>query len=274
VTYALGIKEAGMGRLFAPRCALVGMVHTLPLPGSPLWRGSMAELEDRAVRDARAVKDGGADAVLVENMGDLPYLNGRVDPETVAAMAVLARLVAREAGLPAGVQILAGANREALGVAVAAGLGFLRAEGFAYGHVADEGWIQASAGMLLRARAALRADVKVWADVKKKHSAHAATADLDVAEIAKGTVFNGADAVIVTGLATGRPANLDHVRAVREAVPETPVVVGSGVEPGQAKALAALCDAVIVGTWIKEGGDWKNPVERERVVRLKEALSG
>ena len=261
-----------MGRLFEPRCALVGMVHTLPLPGSPGWRGSFAELEDRAIRDARALKDGGADAILIENMGDLPYLNGRVEPETVAAMAVLARAAAREAGLPAGVQVLAGANREALGVAIAAGLSFLRVEAFAYGHVADEGWLQASAGPLLRARAALRSEARVWADVKKKHSAHAATADLDVGEIAAGSAFCGADALIVTGVATGKPASLADVRRVREAVPETPVVVGSGVEPGQAQALASLCDAVIVGTWIKQGGDWRNPVERERVAKLKEAL--
>lgn len=263
-----------MGRLFGPRCALVGMVHLLPLPGSPGWKGSMAELEDRALTDARALKEGGADAVLIENMADLPYLNGRVDPETTAAFAVVARAVAREAGLPAGAQVLAGANREALGVAIAAGLSFIRAEGFAYGHVADEGWIQASAGTLLRARAALRAEVRVWADVKKKHSAHAATADVDIGEFAHGSVFCGADAVIVTGIATGRPASLENVRRVREAVPETPVVVGSGVEPGQAKALGALCDAVIVGTWIKRDGDWRNPVETERVKRLKDAFAG
>lgn len=263
-----------MGRLFDARCALVGMVHFLPLPGSPGWRGSMAELEDRALRDARAVREGGADAVLVENMGDLPYLNGRVDPETVAAAAVLARMVVKEAGLPAGVQLLAGANREALGVALAAGMSFIRAEAFAYGHVADEGWIGASAGPLLRTRAALRSEIRVWTDVRKKHSAHAVTGDLGLDDLAHGTVFCGADALIVTGPATGRPASLDHVRAVRDAVPETPVVVGSGVEPGQAKALAELCDAVIVGTWIKEGGDWRNPVERERVARLKEALGG
>ncbi len=262
-----------MGRLFEPRCALVGMVHLLPLPGSPEYRGSMAEIEDRTLADARALREGGADAILVENMGDLPYLAGRVDPETVASMAVLARLAAREANLPAGVQVLAGANREALGVAVAAGLSFLRVEAFAYGHVADEGWLQASAGPLLRTRASLRSQVKVWADVRKKHSSHAATADLPLAEIARGTVFCGADALIITGLSTGLPADLEHVRAVRAALPETPLVVGSGVTPDQAPALAALCDAVIVGTWIKKDGDWRNPVERERVAALKTALT-
>lgn len=257
------------------RCALIGMVHLLPLPGAPGYRGSLAEIEERALDDARALKAGGADAILVENMGDLPYLKGEADPATVAAMAVLARLAAREAGLPAGVQVLAGANREALAVALAAGLEFIRAEGFAYGHVADEGWIEASAGRLLRARAALGAgEVRIWADVHKKHAAHAATGDLDLGELARGTVFCGADALIVTGLATGRPAEIAHLRAVREAVPTTPLYIGSGVTPEQAGSLRGLCDGAIVGTWIKQGGDWHNPVDAERVARLKDALSG
>ena len=261
-----------MGRLFESRCALVGMVHLLPLPGSPGWRGSMAEIEDRALLDAAALAKGGAHAILIENMADLPYLRGRAEPETVAAMASVSRLAAREAGLPAGVQVLAGANREALGVAVAAGLSFIRAEAFAYAHVADEGWLEASAGPVLRARAALRAEVRVWADIRKKHSAHAVTADLSLAEIAKGHVFCGADALIVTGVATGCPAELADVRATREAVPETAILVGSGVEPDQVATLAPLCDGLIVGTWIKKDADWRNPVDPDRVARLRAAL--
>ena len=41
-----------------------------------------------------------------------------------------------ECGLPVGIQILAGANVEAMAVAHAAGLDFIRAEGYAYAHVA------------------------------------------------------------------------------------------------------------------------------------------
>jgi predicted TIM-barrel enzyme len=64
-------------------------------------------------------------------------------------------------------------------VAHAAGLDFIRAEGYAYAHVADEGIIEASAAKLLRHRRMIGAErVQVWADVKKKHSAHAITADV------------------------------------------------------------------------------------------------
>ena len=108
---------------------------------------------------------------MLENMHDTPYLRGTVGPEIVAALAIIARVVKDESKLPCGIQILAGANREALAVAHAAGLDFIRAEGFAFAHVADEGILESSAADLLRYRRAIGAEhVEVWADVKKKHS--------------------------------------------------------------------------------------------------------
>lgn len=261
------------------RCLLVGMVHLLPLPGSPRWGGSMAAMLEAAARDAEALVAGGCDAIIVENMGDLPYLRGAVPPETVAAMALGTARVVQVSGLPCGVQVLAAANREALGVALAAGARFVRAEAFAYAHVADEGWLDACAGELLRARRALGADgprpedrVAIWADVQKKHAAHAVTADLSLADLAAGAAFSGADALVVTGTHTGAATHIEHLRAVKSA--GLPVAVGSGVTPADAARLAAVADALIVGSWIKEDGDWRRPVDRARVATLRAALTG
>ena len=192
------------------RCALIGMVHLPPLPGSPLWGGSIDAVLDSALADATKLVDGGCDAVLVENMGDLPYLKGAVHPETVAAMTVAVTEVVA-LGKPVGIQLLAGANMEALGVAVATEADFIRVEGFAYAHIADEGMLDASAGPLLRMRAELEADVSIWADVQKKHAAHALTADLSLQELAAGAVFCGADGLIITGSSTGMMTDPDNV---------------------------------------------------------------
>ncbi len=252
--------------------ALIGMVHLEPLPGSPRWSGEMAALLAAAVRDAEALLEGGCDALIVENMGDLPYLRGRVDPETVAAMALAVDRVRQVAGAtPVGLQLLAAANREALGVAVACGARFLRVEGFAYAHVADEGWIEACAADLLRARRALGADVAVWADIQKKHSAHAVTADLDLGQWAHGAAFCGADCVIVTGEATGASTPAASVTAARAG--GLPVAVGSGVTPADAAALGAVADGLIVGSALKVDGRWRNPVDVDRVRAVRAALS-
>jgi membrane complex biogenesis BtpA family protein len=228
-------------------------------------------LRDAALRDAEALLAGGCDAVLVENMNDAPYLRGQVRPETVAAFAICAEAVAG-LGAPVGVQVLAGAYAETLGVAVAVEAAFLRVEAFAWAHVADEGWMDACAGELLRARRALGVRVGVAADVQKKHAAHAVTADLTLAELAEGTAFCGADVLVVTGQATGRPTAVgDVVEAKRAGLP---VWVGSGVGLTDARALAEVADAVIVGSSLKVDGDWRNAVDRARVRALVEAMRG
>ena len=245
------------------------MVHLRPLPGSPGWDGDMDAIRRAALRDAQTLLAGGCDALLVENMGDVPYLRGRVAPETVAAAALCVADVV-ELGAPVGVQLLAAANLEALGVAAAAGASFIRAEAFAYAHVADEGWLDACAGPLLRRRASLRAGVQIWADVQKKHAAHTVTSDVPLADLARGHVFCGADALVVTGAETGHATALCDVSAVRSA--GRPVVVGSGVTPEDAADLASVADALIVGSYLKEDGDWRAPVDWARVRRVHDAL--
>lgn len=260
-----------MNPLFNGPCRLFGMVHLGPLPGSPNWQGNLSTLLDAAVRDGERLLQAGFDAVIVENMGDLPYLRGSVGPETVAAMTLATERVVR-LGAPVGVQVLAGANEEALAVALAAGAQFIRAEGFAYAHVADEGWMDACAGLLLRKRHALGADVQIWADVKKKHAAHAVTGDLSVADIAKGSKFAGADALVVTGVTTGAPTSPHDVVAAQQA--DLPVLVGSGVTPQTAVILAEQANGLIVGSYIKEGGDWRAPVDPARALALVHAARG
>ncbi len=254
--------------MFGRSCSIIGVVHVLPLPGSAGYRGNMAQVLSTAADEARMYKEEGVDAILVENMHDVPYLKGRVEPETTAAMALVAKAVKSECAIPVGVQLLAGANNEALGVAVAAELDFIRVEGYVYAHVGDEGIHESCAGELLRRRANLHAEqIMVLADIKKKHSAHAISADVGLIETARTGEFFGADGIVVTGDSTGHPPDVDHVRGVRAAV-SARVLVGSGVTPENVHSYAGHCDAVIVGSAFKHGGVWKNRVDPERVRKL------
>lgn len=256
----------------APR-ALVGVIHTGPLPGTPRGGRSMSELVDAAAADARIYASAGFHAVMIENTHDRPYVRRSVGPEIVAAMTAIGRAVRQAVDLPLGVQVLAGANEAALAVALSCGAAFVRVEGFVFGHVADEGFIDASAGPLLRYRRAIGADhVRVFADVKKKHSAHAITADVDIVETARAAEFFLVDGVIVTGVATGQPADAAEVRAVAEAV-SVPTLVGSGVTLDNLHAYDDA-DGLIVGSWIKKGGLWSEPIDEDRARRLADAFAG
>jgi hypothetical protein len=226
-----------------------------------------------AVADARAYREAGFAGLMVENMHDRPYLRRQVGPEVVAAMTVIALAVRREvADLPLGIQVLAGANCESLAVAHACGARFVRVEGFVFAHVADEGLMQSDAGTLLRYRRAIGAEaVAVFADIKKKHSAHAMTADMDIAETARAAEFFLADGVIVTGTSTGRPADYVEVDAVAGAV-TIPTLVGSGTTPENVGSFGRA-DAFIVGTSPKRDGLWTNPVDPSRAAALVKALA-
>jgi membrane complex biogenesis BtpA family protein len=251
--------------------ALIGMIHVGATPGSPESRASVEALAEAAVAEARVYRDAGFTALMIENMHDRPYLNGRVPPETVAAMTAIGLEVRRAVALPLGVQVLAAANREALAVALACGASFVRVEGFVFAHVADEGLIEASAGGLLRARRAMGADhVRVFADLKKKHASHAITADVGLEETARAAEFALADGVIVTGVSTGRAADPSEVRAVAEAV-RIPVWVGSGVTPENLGDYAAA-DGFIVGSSVKRDGLWSNALDRSRVEAMARAF--
>jgi uncharacterized protein len=258
-------------RLGSPR-ALIGVIHVGALPGTPSARLPVDAIVERAVADARIYRDGGFTALAIENTHDRPYLRGAAGPEIVSAMTVVASAIKREVPLPLGVQILAGANREALAVAHASGADFVRAEGFVFAHVADEGIIQSCAGDLLRYRRQIGAErVLVFADIKKKHSAHAITADVSIAETAEAAAFFQADGVIVTGASTGLPASPDEVDAVAHHV-AMPVLVGSGITPENLPRFASA-HGFIVGSSVKQGGRWDQPLERARVSAVAVACS-
>ncbi|HEX5221128.1 MAG TPA: BtpA/SgcQ family protein [Verrucomicrobiae bacterium] len=244
---------------------IIAMIHLGALPGTPANGLSLADIETQALHEARIFREAGVHGLMLENMHDTPYLRGRVGPEIVAGMAIIARAVKEANKLPCGVQVLAGANLEAMAVAHAAGLDFIRAEGFAFAHVADEGIIQSSAAELLRYRRSIGADsIQVWADVKKKHSSHAITADVDIGETAHAVEFMRGDAVIVTGSVTGdAPQRSDVLAAKRKT--RLPVLLGSGVTAGNLRSFFAAADGFIVGSEFKQGGHWSRGVDPKRV---------
>jgi membrane complex biogenesis BtpA family protein len=167
---------------------------------------------------------------------------------------------------------LAAANREALAVALACGASFVRVEGFVFAHVADEGIIESDAGVLLRYRQQIGADhVRIFADVKKKHSSHAITADVDLAETAHAAEFALADGVIVTGTSTGRETAPAEVQAVATAV-NIPTFIGSGLTPANISRYPQS-DGFIVGSSVKRDGHWANPIDPQRVQAIAKAFA-
>ncbi|XP_067905451.1 uncharacterized protein F13E9.13, mitochondrial [Heterodontus francisci] len=249
------------------RCAVLGMVHLRPLPGAPLHRLSVSQIAEKACQEADVYINAGVDGLIVENMHDIPY-NMTVGPEVTAIMATISAAVRHSyPSIPLGVQILSGANQQAMAVALAADADFIRAEGFVFSQISDEGFLDACAGDLLRYRKQIGAEhIQIFTDIKKKHSSHALTSDVSVAETARAAEFFLSDGVILTGIATGVQANPEELKGVKQAV-RIPVLIGSGVTVENMEQYMDA-DAMIIGSYFKKAGYWANEVDSERIKKF------
>jgi membrane complex biogenesis BtpA family protein len=254
--------------------AAVGMIHLHPLPGSPRWAGDMESVVSAALADAEALVGGGLNVVMIENYHDTPFHPGRVPAETVAAMTVLVQAVeATFPGLMTGVNVLRNDVESALGIAAATGARFVRVNVHTGTAVTDQGTIEGRAWNTLRRRRELGIEAGILADVRVKHSRP--LVERPLAEEVRDLRLRGlADGVIVTGVSTGAGADPAEVALVREAVPDCPVLVGSGVTSATVGSFLAYADGVIVGSSLQEHEPETGMVRvsRERTLEFVKAL--
>ncbi len=254
-----------MRKLFNKEKAVIGVVHLPALPGSPHF-SSEGKLRKRALEDALALYHGGVDALLFENFGDVPFSPGRAEPHVIAYLTSIIEEVKREVPLPFGVNVLRNDALAALAIATATGGEFIRVNVHTGARLAWEGIIQGEAHETLRYRSRLGSRVKIFADVAVKHSQPLAEMSLEE-EIAANVERGLAEAVIVTGRATGEPPGIEELeRATRAS--SVPVIVGSGLTLENCSKLLSVADAAIVGSSLKEGGRVSNPVSEARVRAL------
>ena len=247
----------------------LGCCMRLPCRVRPGILTTSQQSRHKVLRDAEALLDGGVDGLMLENFGDTPFYPHRVPAITVATLTALACEVRSKFAAPLGINMLRNdGGQSALAVAIASGASFIRVNVLCGARVADQGVLQSIAHDLLRDRANLKAgSIQIWADVDVKHSTALAERPLndEVRDLIDRAM---ADAVIVTGTATGQPIELTGLQHVRSAAISTPVVIGSGVTPESVGSFATYADGIIVGSSLKKDGLAANPIESERVKRL------
>lgn len=262
----------GKTPLFAPRHLLIGVVHLRALPGAPRFCGSLDEVLEAARGDARALVEGGCDALIVENFGDVPFYPQDVPPETIACMTrAVSEVVELSQDRPVGVNVLRNDVGAALGICAATGAAFVRVNVHTSAAVTDQGVIEGRAAHSVRERARLCPSAAILADVHVKHASPLGSET--PAEAASDVVHRGlADAVIVTGSGTGRSPSREVLAHVRRHVPTHPLLIGSGLTDANASRLLDVADGAIVGSWFKTDGVLSAPVDAERVRKLRELI--
>ncbi len=262
-----GKRLKSLEEIFGVKKPIIGMVHLMPLPGSPGYGDyGMNTIIDRALRDAEALVNGGVDGIMVENMWDLPYYVGnKIPPEEIAAQTVVAKEVVKAVDIPIGINVIHNGGRVTLSIAMAVGAKFIRVCLYTGALVWDTGeFDRGNAADLLRLRKDLGAEnIKIFADVCKKHAVMFPGIDLETH--VTWTDFYLADAIIITGKMTGLPARLEEVKKAKELAPDCPVLVGSGTNKNNIAEFLKYADGAIVGTSVKEKGVTQNPVDVQRV---------
>ncbi|MBI3384842.1 BtpA/SgcQ family protein [Candidatus Gottesmanbacteria bacterium] len=260
-----------MNDLFGKKKTLIGMVHLLPLPGAPLFQNNFSQTIDRAVGEAKILEKAGFTAVLVENYGDVPFAKEAVDEQTFQAMDEVLKKVRAEVKLPIGVNVLRNDSLSAMKLAHQNGCQFIRVNVLSGGMLTDQGVIEGKAYELLRLRKQLSSKVLILADVLVKHAIP--LGKIDVSAVARDTAYRSlADALIVTGAETGKEAGLERLLAVKKAVPDRPLLVGSGININNIHKYLAIADGAIVGTGLKIDNQTTSPISLEKARGLVEVL--
>ena len=264
----------GINQLFDQSKPIIGVIHLLPLIGSPQSKESFCEVRARAFLDAASLIDNGIDGVIIENYGDAPFYPDSVEPHTVASLTLIASEIReRYPQTPIGINILRNDAKSAMAIATVTGANFIRVNVHTGAMLTDQGIIQGKAHETLLYRSALKSEVKIFADVAVKHAVPLAA--IDIVTSAEDTYYRGlADALIVTGVVTGKDIDHDQLKSVKSAIPQVSVFAGSGVTVNNLAEVLQYGDGVIVGTSIKCDGITTNAVDPDRVHRLIRAREG
>lgn len=240
---------------------VIGVVHLLPLPGSPRFGGSLDEVIDRSILDCSLYSKHGLKGAIIENFGDNPFTAGKVDPVTVASMTRVA-IVLKEKfpDLVLGINVLRNDAESALSIATVVGADFIRVNVHVGAVVADQGVIQGKAYDTLRLKKNLNASVRIFADVEVKHAAAIGRYDIEM-QAADALERGLADAIIISGARTGKPVDMKQLRTLRKLFPDGKIIIGSGANSRNARQLLKIADSIIIGTAVKFEGVTSNPVD-------------
>ncbi len=260
--------------LFGTKKPVIGVVHLLPLPGSARFDGQLDIALSRAEQEAAALASGGVNGIIIENFFDVPFAKNRVDTVTVCAMTLAAHRVKAISGLPLGINVLRNDGHSALAIAAAVDAQFIRVNVLAGAMLCGEGIIEGEAHelMLYRRHLGMERKVRIFADIMVKHAVplgQFSDIRLQAADTVKRSL---ADALIVSGKATGDAPAISDLEAVREALPATPIFVGSGSSKENVSIMLESADGIIVASSIKRQGILENPVDVGRIRTLVEAV--
>jgi hypothetical protein len=236
----------------AKRKPVVGMVQLGAMPAGSRYRGGkIGPLLDAALEEAAILAGNGVDALMVQNLGDIPVAH-RVAEVQVAWMTRITSEVRAAAKLPVGLNLLENDAEAMIAVASAAGADFVRIKVYVGAMMTPFGIETAQAHRAIKARNSWdAAHVAIFADVHDRTGNPIASGgfaeDLDFA-----VRLGGADGLVLTGKSYA--GTLELIETARGQLGAIPILVGGGVSESNFAEVAGVADGVIVSSSLKGTG--------------------
>lgn len=258
-------------KLFNTPNPIIGVVHLLPLPTSARWGGDLTAVIERAEQESTALAAGGVHGIIIENFFDAPFTKDQVNPAVVSAMTLIVDRIQNLVVIPVGINLLRNDALSGMAIASCLQAQFIRVNVLTGIMATDQGLIEGKAHELLRYRRELGSSVAIFADVLVKHARPLGTPNLTTA--VQDTIERGlADAIILSGWATGSPPSLEDLELASTAANGTPVLIGSGASWENIGTLMQAADGVIVASSLKRYGRITEPIDPIRVAQFVEAM--
>lgn len=251
---------------------VIGLVHLLPLPGTPLHEeGNFEKSLAKALRDATALKNGGADGCLLQTSERIYPSGDDTDYARVATMAVIAHEVRKAVGIEfkLGVQMMWNCITPSLAVAKSCNADFTRNVVMFGTSTSPYGLINANPEkvQLYRNKLGLK-NLSMIAEVDGYHYKWFGP-ETSIQEKASMAIKVGADAVEIVH--PDEETNNRMVHEIKASNPSIRVVLGGKTNLENVSRRMKEADAVLVGAYFEKNG-WGGFVDEERVRNYVEVV--
>lgn len=248
---------------------IIGMIHLKSMPTSSKSKHSINEIIECSLNDLAILERAGIEYAIVENVFDKPY-STELDLELIIAYTRIFTILQEHTQIDLGVNIHATSGVEEMVIASLCGANFIRAESFVEYRNTLSGLLEPMSAKLTRKRKELHSNVEIYADVNVKESRP--VYDQTIEETIADALAAEADAIIVTGLETGKPPVPAEIKELKKSTLEKPLLIGSGVNEENISELLKFADGAIIGSSIKEEGIINRPISLERTQKLLDKL--
>jgi len=240
---------------------IIGMVHLAALPGSVHFSDSFDNTLERAVSEFHTLAACGFDGAILQNTGDVPALE-EGDAATVAFMTKAGIAMRSDSSIMLGVNVLMNGSKAALAIAKAIAADFVRIKINSGVVSTSTGLVKADPHEVLAFRNRIQAiDIDMIGDLYDRTAAPIGEFPLDVlADLA--TRHADIRALVVSGY--DHRDLIQRMKMLREKMPGSRLIVGGGAKISNLAELLDLSDGVIVGSSIKSGGGFLDPIDMER----------